>query len=49
MILVFLDLFKEGSLGGIIVGVLLIIIDGGDDDFLKDDDIFIYVEVFYCF
>ena len=36
--LAFPDLLKEGSLGGIIVGVPPIVTDGGDDDSLKDDD-----------
>lgn len=49
MIIVFFDLFKDGSLGGIVVGVLFIIIDGGSDDCLKDFDIFVYVEIFYCY
>lgn len=46
---VFLDLLIEGNLGGLMVGVFFIVIDGGDDDLLKDDDIFIYIEVIYCF
>merc|ERR1712117_633876 len=47
--LAFPDLLKEGSLGGIIVGVPPIITDGGDDDSLKDDDTSIHVEVLYRF
>ncbi len=43
----FPDLFKDGSLGGIIVGVPPIVTDGGDDDALKDDDTSIHIEVFY--
>lgn len=46
---VFLDLFREGNLGGLMVGVFFIVIDGGDDDLFKDDDMFIYIEVIYCF
>ncbi|MDE5104222.1 MAG: iron uptake porin [Trichodesmium sp. St19_bin2] len=47
--LAFPDLLKEGSLGGIIIGVPPIITDGGDDDSLKDDDTSIHVEVLYRF
>ncbi len=47
--LAFPDLLKEGSLGGIIVGVPPIITDGGDDDSLKDDDTSIHVEILYRF
>ncbi len=47
--LAFPDLLKEGSLGGIIVGVPPIITDGGDDDSLKDDDTSIHIEVLYRF
>ncbi|NEN91167.1 MAG: iron uptake porin [Okeania sp. SIO3H1] len=47
--LAFPDLFREGSLGGIIVGVPPIITDGGDDDDLKDPDTSIHIEVFYRF
>ncbi|MGD1804809.1 iron uptake porin [Dapis sp. BLCC M126] len=47
--LAFPDLLKEGSLGGIIVGVPPIITDGGDDDDLKDDDTSIHIEVIYRF
>ncbi len=43
----FPDLFKEGSLGGIIVGVPPIVTDGGDDDGLKDDGTSVHIEVFY--
>lgn len=45
--LAFPDLFKDGSLGGIIVGVPPIVTDGGDDDDLKDIDTSIHIEVFY--
>ncbi|MGB3513521.1 MAG: iron uptake porin, partial [Microcoleaceae cyanobacterium] len=47
--LAFPDLLKEGSLGGIIVGVPPIVTDGGDDDSLKDDDTSIHIEAFYRF
>ncbi|NEQ39419.1 MAG: iron uptake porin [Okeania sp. SIO3I5] len=47
--LAFPDLLKEGSLGGIIVGVPPIVTDGGDDDSLKDDDTSIHIEVLYRF
>ncbi|NET15233.1 MAG: carbohydrate porin, partial [Okeania sp. SIO1H6] len=47
--LAFPDLFRDGSLGGIIVGVPPIITDGGDDDDLKDPDTSIHIEVFYRF
>ena len=47
--LAFPDLLKEGSLGGIIVGVPPIVTDGGDDDELKDDDTSIHIEAFYRF
>ncbi|MDY7004885.1 MAG: iron uptake porin [Cyanobacteriota bacterium] len=47
--LAFPDLLKEGSLGGIVVGVPPIITDGGDDDSLKDDDTSIHIEAFYRF
>ncbi|NEO52326.1 MAG: iron uptake porin [Okeania sp. SIO3B5] len=47
--LAFPDLLKEGSLGGIIVGVPPIVTDGGDDDDLKDDDTSIHIEAFYRF
>lgn len=47
--LAFPDLFREGSLGGIIVGVPPIITDGGDDDDLEDPDTSIHLEVFYRF
>ena len=47
--LAFPDLLKEGSLGGIIIGVPPIITDGGDDDDLKDDDTSIHVEILYRF
>ncbi|MDE5092580.1 MAG: iron uptake porin [Trichodesmium sp. St18_bin3_1_1] len=43
----FPDLFKDGSLGGIIVGVPPIITDGGNDDNLKDPDTSVHVEIFY--
>ncbi len=43
----FPDLFKDGSLGGIIVGVPPIITDGGDNDNLKDPDTSVHVEIFY--
>jgi len=43
----FPDLFKDGSLGGIIVGVPPIITDGGDDDDLKDPDTSVHIEIFY--
>ncbi|MGB3513522.1 MAG: iron uptake porin [Microcoleaceae cyanobacterium] len=43
----FPDLFKDGSLGGILVGVPPIVTDGGDDDDLKDIDTSIHIEVFY--
>ncbi|MGD1714900.1 iron uptake porin [Dapis sp. BLCC M172] len=43
----FPDLFKDGSLGGILVGVPPIITDGGDDDELKDPDTSVHIEVFY--
>ncbi|MEM1170080.1 MAG: iron uptake porin [Cyanobacteria bacterium P01_H01_bin.35] len=43
----FPDLFKDGSLGGIIVGVPPIITDGGDDDNLKDPDTSVHIEIFY--
>ncbi|MEM1170081.1 MAG: iron uptake porin [Cyanobacteria bacterium P01_H01_bin.35] len=49
LILSFPDLLKEGSLGGIIVGVPPIVTDGGDDDNLKDDDTSIHVELLYRF
>ncbi|NEQ73507.1 MAG: iron uptake porin [Okeania sp. SIO2C9] len=47
--LAFPDLLKEGSLGGIIVGVPPIVTDGGDNDDLKDDDTSIHIEAFYRF
>jgi len=47
--LAFPDLLKEGSLGGIIVGVPPIVTDGGDDDDLKDDDTSIHIELLYRF
>ncbi|OZH53252.1 membrane protein [Hydrocoleum sp. CS-953] len=47
--LAFPDLLKEGSLGGIIVGVPPIVTDGGDDDDLKDDDTSIHIEILYRF
>lgn len=47
--LAFPDLLKEGSLGGIIVGVPPIVTDGGDDDSKKDDDTSIHIEAFYRF
>ena len=47
--LAFPDLLKEGSLGGIIIGVPPIVTDGGDDDELKDDDTSIHIEAFYRF
>ncbi len=43
----FPDLFKDGSLGGIVVGVPPIITDGGSDDRLKDPDTSVHVEIFY--
>ncbi len=43
----FPDLFKDGSLGGILVGVPPIITDGGDNDELKDPDTSVHIEVFY--
>ncbi len=49
LILSFPDLLKEGSLGGIIVGVPPIVTDGGDDDSRKDDDTSIHIEVLYRF
>ena len=47
--LAFPDLLKEGSLGGIIVGVPPIITDGGEDDDLEDPDTSIHIEVLYRF
>ncbi|NEP81544.1 MAG: iron uptake porin [Okeania sp. SIO3B3] len=47
--LAFPDLLKEGSLGGIIVGVPPILTDGGDDEDLEDPDTSIHIEVFYRF
>jgi len=46
--LAFPDLLKEGSLGGIIVGVPPIITDGGNNA-MEDNDTSIHVEVFYRF
>ena len=46
--LAFPDLIKEGSLGGIIVGVPPIITDGGNNS-MEDDDTSLHVEVFYRF
>ncbi|MGK7920184.1 MAG: iron uptake porin [Trichodesmium sp.] len=43
----FPDLFKDGSLGGIVVGVPPIVTDGGDDDDLKDPDTSVHIEIFY--
>ena len=43
----FPDLFKDGSLGGIIVGVPPIITDGGDNEALEDPDTSLHVEIFY--
>ncbi|NES74776.1 MULTISPECIES: iron uptake porin [unclassified Okeania] len=45
----FPDLFKEGNMGGIMVGVPPIVTDGGDDDSLKDDDTSIHIEAIYRF
>ncbi|MGB3508818.1 MAG: iron uptake porin [Microcoleaceae cyanobacterium] len=45
----FPDLFGEGNLGGIMVGVPPIVTDGGDDDSLKDDDTSIHIEAIYRF
>ncbi|NER03026.1 MAG: carbohydrate porin, partial [Okeania sp. SIO3C4] len=47
--LAFPDLLKEGSLGGIIVGVPPILTDGGDNENLEDDDTSIHIEAFYRF
>lgn len=47
--LAFPDLLKEGSLGGIIVGVPPLVTDGGEDDSLKDPDTSIHIEAFYRF
>ncbi|MCL2932504.1 MAG: iron uptake porin [Trichodesmium sp. MAG_R03] len=46
--LAFPDLLKEGSLGGIIVGVPPVITDDGNNS-IKDDDTSLHVEVFYRF
>ncbi|MDJ0554394.1 MAG: iron uptake porin [Microcoleaceae cyanobacterium MO_207.B10] len=45
----FPDLFREGNLGGLMVGVPPIVTDGGDDDSLKDDDTSIHIEAIYRF
>ena len=45
----FPDLFREGNMGGIMVGVPPIVTDGGDDDSLKDDDTSIHIEAIYRF
>ena len=45
----FPDLFREGNLGGLMVGVPPILTDGGDDDSLKDDDTSIHIEAIYRF
>ncbi|NEP91034.1 MAG: iron uptake porin [Okeania sp. SIO2C2] len=49
LIVAFPDLFKEGNMGGIMVGVPPIVTDGGDDDSLKDDDTSIHIEAIYRF
>ncbi|OZH55306.1 hypothetical protein AFK68_05500 [Hydrocoleum sp. CS-953] len=45
----FPDLFREGNMGGLMVGVPPIVTDGGDDDALKDDDTSIHIEAIYRF
>ncbi|NER08840.1 MAG: carbohydrate porin, partial [Okeania sp. SIO3C4] len=45
----FPDLFKEGNMGGIMVGVPPIVTDGGDDDSLEDDDTSLHIEAIYRF
>ncbi|MEM1167866.1 MAG: iron uptake porin [Cyanobacteria bacterium P01_H01_bin.35] len=45
----FPDLWREGNLGGLMVGVPPIVTDGGDDDALKDDDTSIHIEAIYRF
>jgi len=47
--LAFPDLFKEGNLGGLMVGVPPIIVDGGDNDALEDDSTSIHIEAMYRF
>lgn len=45
----FPDLFKEGNMGSIMVGVPPIVTDSGDNDSLKDDDTSIHIEAIYRF
>ena len=47
--LAFPDLFREGNLGGLMVGVPPIIVDGGNNDVLEDNDTSIHIEAIYRF